>query len=403
MNIFDEILDFFKNKNFEISRRFSKNQEYTPTPIKNLLNKLRNPQDDYKTIHIAGTYGKSSMAHYMSRLLHADSLTCGLYTSPHLLKFNERFLINNQPITNREVEHIWDGLLPLIENKFNISFFDCLTTIAFIWFKEKKVDWAVIETGLGGRLDSTNIIVPEFCIITSIGLDHINILGDTIEKIAYEKVGIIKEKIKVYTYNQNEKIYNIIQKQSKLKKSTYQNISINSGEVNFENYNHENLYYCKKIFNDFFQKKNKRIDIQLKGHLQILLNQPLVIYDSAHNQQSIEYLIKYITSNYSKFNIKLFFNITKDRDILSFIDSIKKSFAKKEFEVYLLLEKDNQIIHNEMNTNQLYIRRKRIDEIKKMIQLDITNSNESKQSLYLFTGSTYIYKIVLEIIDKIII
>ena len=161
-----------------------------------LLESLSNPQDHFKAIHIAGTNGKGSVSHLISSILQEAGYKTGLYTSPHLVDFRERIKINGQMITE-------DAVMKFISNNKDVfsnigaSFFEMTVGMAFDFFKNENVDFAVIETGLGGRLDSTNLCNPEISIITNVSMDHMALLGDTIDKIALEKAGIIKDSIPV--------------------------------------------------------------------------------------------------------------------------------------------------------------------------------------------------------------
>jgi dihydrofolate synthase/folylpolyglutamate synthase len=152
---------------------------------------LGNPHLTFKSIHIAGTNGKGSTSHMLSAILQQSGYKTGLYTSPHLKDFRERIKINGQLCSEDFVVDFTQRMLPLID-EIEPSFFEITVAMAFSWFAEQKVDVAVIETGLGGRLDSTNIIQPELSIITNIGMDHMNMLGNTLTAIAGEKAGIIK-------------------------------------------------------------------------------------------------------------------------------------------------------------------------------------------------------------------
>jgi dihydrofolate synthase / folylpolyglutamate synthase len=154
------------------------------------------PHRKYKTIHVAGTNGKGSTSHMLAAVFQSAGYKTGLYTSPHLKDFRERIKINGQMISEEEVIE-WVENYPVKNNLWNIepSFFELTAALAFDYFSQQKVDIAIIEVGLGGRLDSTNIITPEVSVITNIGLDHTNLLGDTLEKIAAEKAGIIKSNV----------------------------------------------------------------------------------------------------------------------------------------------------------------------------------------------------------------
>ena len=155
---------------------------------------LQNPHNKFKTIHVAGTNGKGSVSHMLAAIMQTAGYKTGLYTSPHLKDFRERIKINGEMIDENSVVDFVEHIKPMIE-KIEPSFFEITVAMAFEYFAKKQIDIAIVEVGLGGRLDSTNIITPEVSVITNIGWDHMNILGDTLEKIAYEKAGIIKKQI----------------------------------------------------------------------------------------------------------------------------------------------------------------------------------------------------------------
>jgi len=179
--------------------------------IENLINKLGNPQKSFKSVLVGGTAGKGSTAFYVSRLLEEYGLKVGLHISPHLIYIGERMQIFQSQISNLKSQRLKGNAIPVkrlvglvneikpviddIKSKqpeLLPSYFEILVALSFLYFAKEKVDWAVVEVGLGGRLDATNILVPEISVITNVGLDHTEILGDTIEKIALEKAGIIK-------------------------------------------------------------------------------------------------------------------------------------------------------------------------------------------------------------------
>ena len=164
--------------------------------IRALSSLLGNPEKKFRSIHIAGTNGKGSTSHMLAAILQKAGYKTGLYTSPHLHDFRERIRINGQVIPEKQVTGFTRRIKPFIE-QIEPSFFEITVAMAFEWFAEEAVDMAVIETGLGGRLDSTNIVVPEVSVITNISFDHMDLLGDTLQKIAYEKAGIIKAGIPV--------------------------------------------------------------------------------------------------------------------------------------------------------------------------------------------------------------
>ena len=161
-----------------------------------LCEHLGNPHHKFKSIHIAGTNGKGSVSHMLAAILQTAGYRTGLYTSPHLKDFRERIKINGDEINEKFIIDFTEKIKPLIE-EIEPSFFEITVAMAFDYFDQQKVDIAIIEVGLGGRFDSTNIITPELSVITNIGWDHMNILGDSLEKIAFEKAGIIKANVPV--------------------------------------------------------------------------------------------------------------------------------------------------------------------------------------------------------------
>jgi dihydrofolate synthase/folylpolyglutamate synthase len=167
-----------------------------------LCEKLGNPQKEIKTIHVAGTNGKGSVSHMLASIFQKAGYKTGLYTSPHLYDFRERIKINGEFISEDAVVSFTNEIKPYIE-EIDPSYFEITVVMAFNYFRKEKTEIAIIETGLGGRLDSTNIINPEISIITNIGFDHIQLLGNTLDKIAYEKAGIIKENTPVIIGERN--------------------------------------------------------------------------------------------------------------------------------------------------------------------------------------------------------
>ena len=188
---YSETLDFLYTKLPMFSRIGAAAYKKDLTNIRALCRVLNNPQDTFKSIHIAGTNGKGSVSHMLAAVLQECGYKTGLHTSPHLKDFRERIKINGQMCPEDFVIRFVEKIQPHIKT-IDPSFFEISVAMAFAFFAEQQVDIAVIETGLGGRLDSTNILHPVLSVITNIGYDHVNMLGDTLEKIAFEKAGIIK-------------------------------------------------------------------------------------------------------------------------------------------------------------------------------------------------------------------
>jgi dihydrofolate synthase/folylpolyglutamate synthase len=176
--------------------------KYDLTNITTLCRHLGNPQNSFKSIHIAGTNGKGATSSFIASILMEHGFEVGLFTSPHILEFNERIRINGKPIPTKYVREFLDNNIRIIK-RIKPSFFEVNTAMAFKYFADKKVEVAVIECGLGGRLDSTNILNPEVSVITPIGMDHMQFLGNTLKQIAREKLGIVKPGIKVVVSDRN--------------------------------------------------------------------------------------------------------------------------------------------------------------------------------------------------------
>lgn len=223
-----------------------------------LDNYFEHPHKSYKTIHVGGTNGKGSVSHLLASMFQQAGFKTGLYTSPHLKDFRERIRINGEMIPEEAVTVFIEDFLRLNKTpKIEPSFFELTMSMAFDYFRKEKVDIAIVEVGLGGRLDSTNIITPEISVITNISFDHVNILGDTLEKIAAEKAGIIKENIPVVigeTQSETEQVF------INTAKSKNSEIRFADQEYLVENLNNGHF----KVFSAK-NKTTKEIELDLKG------------------------------------------------------------------------------------------------------------------------------------------
>lgn len=189
--------------------------------ILRLMMKLGNPEKNLKAIHIAGTNGKGATAAIIDAALNEAGLVSGRYTSPHLVKLNERFFLKGQPAADGDLEEIATLVSQYAADIEELTFFEALTAIGFKYYAEKKVDYLVLETGLGGRLDATNICAPVLTIITKIGLDHCDYLGETIEKIAAEKAGIIKSGVPIILGKNDEKVIEVVRKTAAVRNAPF--------------------------------------------------------------------------------------------------------------------------------------------------------------------------------------
>jgi len=314
---------------------------------------LHNPQNKIKSIHVAGTNGKGSASHMLAAILQTAGYKTGLYTSPHLKDFRERIKINGEMISEEFVIGFTEKIKPLIE-KIEPSFFEITVAMAFEYFAEHKVDIAVIETGLGGRLDSTNIISPELSVITNIGFDHMNLLGDTLEKIAIEKAGIIKnstpvvigeflpETKPIFEKKANEK--NAPVHFASLKRQTTNwfweknLLTVEVAEINKPDHKYYQLdlpgiYQTKNLITvleactqlkqsgwkiDDASIKNALSNVKkltgLHGRWDIIHYLPKVVLDVAHNTDGIKQLIQQVEVTDYK-NLHIVFGIVKDKEV----------------------------------------------------------------------------------------
>jgi len=189
--------------------------------INKILSALGNPQNNYSCIHVAGTNGKGSVASALASILQKAGYKVGLFTSPHLVTFNERIQINDRLISNKNVVESYNAVNNVNHGSREPTFFEFSTAMALYEFSKEKVDWAVIETGMGGRLDATNIIKPAISIITNISIEHKAYLGNTIEKIAGEKGGIIKRGTPVITGAKQKNAINVLKNTASIKKAPF--------------------------------------------------------------------------------------------------------------------------------------------------------------------------------------
>lgn len=203
---YEDALDFlYSFIDYSLKRNFRNAAEkFNLDRMRRFMNFLGNPQENYDIIHVAGTKGKGSVSSLCASALKAEGYRVGLYTSPHMVRFTERIKINDEEISKADVVDIIDQLKPVTEKVSEITTFELMTAMAFLYFSQQAVDYGVFEVGLGGRLDATNIITPMISVVTSISYDHVKILGETLTEIAGEKGGIIKEGIPVVVAPQKE-------------------------------------------------------------------------------------------------------------------------------------------------------------------------------------------------------
>ncbi|MEC7415759.1 MAG: folylpolyglutamate synthase/dihydrofolate synthase family protein [Bacteroidota bacterium] len=320
--------------------QFKGSDSYKPglSRMKNFLSFLGNPQSNLKFIHVGGTNGKGSTSHMLSSILQEYDKKVGLFTSPHMFDFRERIKVNSNKIEKKTVIDFVERNKNYFLSKRN-SFFEISFAMAISYFKNQKVDYAVIEVGLGGRLDATNVIHPLLSVITNIGLDHIKFLGDKITSIANEKAGIIKKNVPVLIGEKNKEIDEIFIEKAKRKSSKIfftEDFSSSDFDLNLKtNYQRKNMstafaaiqiLFGNKITNDIFKRGilNLRGNTLLRGRWEKVMNKPLVIADVAHNEEGFKEVISEI--NRIKAHKKIFvLGFVKDKPI----EKIIKLFPKE--------------------------------------------------------------------------
>lgn len=385
-----------------------------------LDNHFNNPHKKFRTIHIAGTNGKGSCSHTIAAILQSAGYKTGLYTSPHLIDFSERIKVNGEPV---EKEFVIDFVK---QNKdffepLHPSFFELTTAMAFLYFAEKKVDVAVIEVGLGGRLDCTNIITPDLSIITNISFDHTQFLGNTLKDIAKEKAGIIKEKKPVIIGEYTPETKTVFEDKAK---STNSDIIFAEDNKLINGYKQtENgllLYKSDKIkdlygeLNGLYQVKNTNTILNavykliglgynidetnikngfrnvchltgLMGRWQKLEENPTIICDTGHNIGGMKYIVEQLSRmKYDKLHIII--GMVNDKDISGVISLLPKNakyyFTQASVKRALPAEKVKEIANNHGLKGEAY------SSVEKA--LTIAKNNAKENDLIFIGGSTFI-------------
>ena len=364
-----------------------KNENQSVEKMKRIMEKLGKPQDNLKYIHVTGTNGKGSVIEMLNSILVNSNLKVGKFISPHLVCYNERISINGEYIKDEEIQEIFEEVQPIIEKEnIEMNFFEFFTMIAFIYFYKQNVDIVLMEVGFGGLYDSTNMIHPMISVISSIGYDHMQVLGNTLEEIAKQKAGIIKENSETVYMEQKPNIDDIIEKTCKEKHNILH--MVQQSEIKNQRFENDREIFDYKQYHD--------IEVNLKGSKQIqnaalvleccdILNQkgyhlteeaiknglktvihkarfevihqnPTMIFDGGHNEQAIENL---------KESIELYYNN-----------------AKKNYVIFVLKSKDyHKIIEDILDKDNVYI---------------FTNGNDKK----LFADKHLMYEYAKKLNDK---
>ena len=370
----------------------------------------------FPVIHVAGTNGKGSICSMLDAIYRENGYKVGLFTSPHLVELGERIQVDGEILTKETLKKEVLKLKAICQeirkknDEMHPSFFEFITAIAFSVFHKEKVDIAVIETGLGGRLDSTNVVKPVISVITTISLDHCNILGDTLEKIAYEKAGIIKHGCPVFTGWLPNEANKVIQTVARERRSYYKNLAddneLNSlPETNLQG-NHQRrnaalaLKVCEFLKKQFPVEQNLSLSalqkVKLEGRWQVLQEDPMIILDACHNSEGAEILKAQIEK------------LPRGKELVIWFGSLGEERAKEILKVLIPLGseihmfKPNQpracsfqMLYNLVPSPYKY----KVNEgIIKNILFNFAKLK--KNQILLITGSIYLLGEILEIVKK---
>lgn len=336
MNKFNTLSDFL-NYLYALPRLHKKSDL---SYIKQVLAEMDNPQDKVKTVHVTGTNGKGSTCYYISNLLEKAGQKTGLFVSPYIREFNERIQLNSQNISIEDLlvgaNYIYQILQKL---KIELVTFEYEVALAFWYFAKKRCNYAVIEVGIGARHDKTNVIIPEVSVITTVGLDHEKIIGPTLQDIAFEKAGIIKDKRPVVLGNVPESILPIIQKEAQVKSAPMYQLNKDFSVMSAEN---KLLVHTKMGIYQFESRPlvegfdiaiacqvlsllnlsilpteiEKIINLtKIPGRYQIIKTKPTIILDGAHNMQAMNNLIDFVNAEKNKGQIYVLITMMKDKDL----------------------------------------------------------------------------------------
>ena len=399
--------------------------------IIHICKKLGNPEKNLKIIHVGGTNGKGSVCRFLQSILSLNGYKVGVYTSPHLQRFSERFLIDNKEISQNDVALLSEKIKPIIDemvkNNYTPTFFEIVTAMAFQYFSDIKVDYAIIEVGLGGRYDATNIVDPIITVITNVSLEHQNILGKNIEDIAFEKAGIIKKSIPVTTATDG-KTLDIIQKVATENNSPITIVDNSSwkktsGGVDWQGFLINGSlkdYNVKTLIPGEFQGKNIAVSLSTietlqmngiyitdesiiegiekttnPGRMEIVSFEPIILLDGAHNIDGIKSLKKTLKDDFVYERLNLVFGILSDKNVQEMLDIITPIA-----DTIILTKSHNNRACSPSKLKEMITERDVVvmDEISKAINYAKKISN--KQDLICITGSLFTVGESKDYLDK---
>lgn len=346
--------------------------------IKELLQRLGEPQNQCKVVHIAGTNGKGSILAYMEQALLQEGYKVGKYSSPTVFCYLERFQINGEPMPESVYPQYLERVMQCVQDmeadgKQKVTAFEIETAVAFLYFLEEQTDIVLLETGMGGRLDATNVVAHPVCtILASISLDHMAILGDTVEAITREKTGILRDRVPCVVYPENEKAMPVIEEQCRIHNCEMivpdlAALKVVSEDLNHEKFAYKNVNYelqmlgkyqiynaitalealeiTRKVLNDSSENGLKNVNIQKglanthwRARFEILSRQPYVIRDGAHNMDAARKLYEQMTKHFTNRRILYIIGILGDkqyRDMLALL-------VPMAWKVYVLTVPENK-------------------------------------------------------------
>ena len=399
-------MDYKNTENWVLSRlpsyQATGKKAYNPG-LKNVIkfvSILNLPIDSLKLIHVGGTNGKGSTSSYISSILQESNYKIGIFSSPHFFDFRERIKINNQKIKKSFIVDFVNKNKSTIE-ELELSFFELSFCISLSYFIDNGVDYAVVEVGLGGRLDATNIINPLISVITNISFDHTDILGDTLEMIALEKAGIFKTNSKIIIGERNKVVDEIFTKKAKEVSSEITFVSDYNDQKQYSSVNYLNtniktaIYTCRALNLENVDNNsimagisNINKNCQLIGRWSTISENPKVIFDAAHNLAGFKIISSQLEKvNYNKLHVILSFIEGKNiKELISELPADSKFY-------YTSLNMERGMTFNEIIKN---VGRNIIfdDNVRRLLEL--VKSNCADQDLILITGSNFIAKNIYE-------
>lgn len=422
MTRFEEVINFLYAQLPVFHREGKKAYKPGLGNIENLSAQLGNPQESFKSLHIAGTNGKGSSSHFIASILQDHGYKVGLYTSPHLKSFTERIKINGQEVDKQWIVHFFDQNQPLLSS-IRPSFFEWTVIMAFQYFKEQQVDFAIVETGLGGRLDSTNIINPLGCLITNIGYDHQDILGDSLALIAGEKAGIIKAGTPVCISEKQLETTAIFLEKAKQEmapvrfasdevKLLHAEIARDGIQLEVET-NTWGKFHVQSPYGGIYQANNIRGVIawceqlndsgiipfelakiqsgiaacrkntSLRGRWEVYQENPWIVADTGHNESGITQILEQV-KQYQPKQLTIVLGMVADKDI----DRVLKLFPKDA--AYLFTEAHNPRALKADKLKEMASRHGLSGQLAENVNQAIELARKSESDFILITGSTYL-------------